>query len=98
MCEIFPLIQVIGIIIVSPLTLLGYIFAWTTIAIIGCVIFIGFSISAIFLDTINWMHISYNRGNTSELTKRLKKASKIMINIFMTMAELKYENINEQLV
>ncbi len=83
--------RLIGIILLVVPAFIGYLLAWITIAVLGTTIFCGFSASAIFLDTIRWVGTTYNqpKPDSDYLSKRLKKAAKIIVYIFQTMAELK---------
>jgi hypothetical protein len=89
--------RLIGITILLPFAFVAYIIAWITIALIGTIIFIGFPVAAIFLDTIRWVATNYNNNSTTNneyLTSRLRKASMIIINIFEIMADLKRSEFN----
>ncbi len=83
--------RIIGIILLFPFALVGYILAWSTIAAIGVIIFVGFPCAAIFLDAIRWVATNYNEPEPKPeyLANRLKKAATIIINIFEIMADLK---------
>ena len=83
--------RLVGIILLVAPAFLGYLIAWSTIALLGTVIFCGFSAAAIFLDTIRWVGTTYSqpRPDPEYLAKRLKKAAMIIVYIFQTMAELK---------
>ena len=83
--------RLIGIIILVTPAFIGYLLAWGTIALLGTVIFVGFSAAAIFLDTIRWVGTTYSqpKPDPEYLAKRLKKAAMIIVYIFQTMAELK---------
>ena len=85
--------RLIGIVVLVVPAFIGYLLAWGTIALLGTVIFCGFSAAAIFLDTIRWIGTTYSqpRPDSEYLAKRLKKAAMIIVYIFQTMAELKPE-------
>ena len=68
--------RILGVILLVIPAFIGYILAWGTIALLGVVIFIGFSASAIFLDTIRWVGTTYSqpKPDPEYLAKRLKKS------------------------
>ena len=100
MCDVLfdNFVTLIGSLILLPIVLIGFTMGWLTIAAIGVIIYVGFPMSAIFLDTIRW--ISNRFKNPSEIkpdeeaTARLKKAAKIFIYLFETMGDLKSEKNN----
>jgi hypothetical protein len=93
MCDSFfnTTVKVVGSLCILPFVTLGFGFGWMTIGAIGVIIFVGFSMSAIFLDSIRWIANNF-RDNVPEdeaSTNRLKKAAKIFIIIFQIMADIK---------
>jgi hypothetical protein len=67
----------------------GFCVAWSTIGLIGIIIFTGFPLSAIFLDSVRWVGNNFKKDIKDEesSTNRLKKAAKIFIIIFKIMSD-----------
>ena len=102
MCDSFfdNAVKLVGSFILLPFVTIGFAIGWATIGAMGVIVFVGFPLSAIFLDTIRWIANNF-RDNVPEeetSTNRLKKAAKIFIIIFQIMADIKENPLSTPLL
>lgn len=85
------LVKALGTLILLAPVGLGFVFAWVGMAIVGTIIFVFFSLSAMLLDTVRWAQNNFRQTvpKNEENSTRLRKAAVVLVNIFRTMAELK---------
>lgn len=83
------IITSLGSLILFPFAFIGFTFAWITFALIGILVFVGFPLSAICMDSVRWFQNNFRtKIPENELSvHRLKKASRVMIIIFRILSD-----------
>lgn len=94
------LIKAVGTLVMFVPVSIGFAFAWIGIALVGIIIFVFFTVAALFMDPARWARNNF-RANIPENERtihRLRKASMIIILIFEIMAEIKHDELRAALL